>query len=330
MKLLPYFLFLFLNVIYSQTNINEVVVLESDSEKSFLIAAQEGDVVSFNIKKIKGKKIADFTFSSLNDSNTVFSEDNFKSLKRSMAISEKSIYKLSFDNDSNKELTFSVQVNIDSQGKKPATIAYRTVYDTTYGPEKTELKEVSKLTTETIQKEQFYLNSKSNKLVKGGKDRVVFPVYLPENTREWFYVLTADRDKEAINKTVGTFSLASELSKYLDTEVSSISSAVTNLQAPPGAHICDVYLLNKEQAMLFRNNEDFTFSLDGTRENYKSGIIQVKEVPKEKYFIGIKNPDNLYGIHIGIEVVAIVETTETIPVLIKTPEIHTQKVPYVE
>ncbi|MCM5662535.1 hypothetical protein [Galbibacter mesophilus] len=215
-------------------------------------------------------------------------------------------------------------------GKEYAELDYKTIQDTVYGDEKRVVETVEKLEPKTIQKEQFYLNSKSNALVKGGKDRTVFPIYLPENTKEWYYVLSANRDEEAVKNTAKTFSLASELSRYLDTDASSISSGVGNLHAPPGAHICDVYLLDSEQASLFRANENFTFSMDGTRENYKSGVVRVKDTPSQKWYLGIKNPDNLYGIHITIEVVAITAVEETIVKFKRTPEIHERKIPFVK
>ncbi|QLE00914.1 hypothetical protein HX109_04775 [Galbibacter sp. BG1] len=321
---------LMLNFAAAQTNIDETVLLESNREQDFYIAANEGDQIILEVKRTDGKKISEFSLKALNSSNNVFTERNFKKFKAGITSLERSVYQLHFENKTTKPVAFTVKVGIETHGKPFAELGYKTLYDTIYGPEQKVMETVESFKTKTIQKENFYLNSKSNALVKGGKDRAVFPVYLPENTQEWFYVLTANRDEDAVRNTAKTFSLASELSKYLDTKVSTVSNAVTNLNAPPGAHICDVYLLKEEQANLFRERENFTFYMDGTRENYKSGIVQVKEMPTEKLFLGIKNPDNLYGIHVGIEVVAVIKQEETIVKFKRTPEIHKRKVPFVK
>ncbi|MCX2678876.1 hypothetical protein OOZ15_02885 [Galbibacter sp. EGI 63066] len=330
MRIIYACLLLVTSITYSQTNLSEQVALEAKTEQEFFIAANEGDLINIKIKKTDGKKIPVFSFTALKSGNTVFTEKRFRKLKSSITSIEKSVYRLRFRNSFDKAVAFDMDISIDTFGKTPAKIVYKTVTDTVYGEEKTVMDTLETLETEILQKERFYLNSKSNALVKGGKNRVVFPVYLPENTKEWFYVLTADRDQEAVKRTAKTFSLASELSKHLDTEVTSLSSAVTQLNAPPGAHICDVYLLEKEQAQLFREKEDFSFNMEGSRENYKSGVIHIKENTADKFYIGVNNPDNLYGIHVGIEVVAIISKEEIVPKLIRTPEIHSREVPFAE
>ena len=59
---------------------------------------------------------------------------------------------------------------------------------TSYGYETTQVNKVKTTVSQAIQTDKFYLNSKSNALVKGGKSRTVFPVHLPENTIEWYYL----------------------------------------------------------------------------------------------------------------------------------------------
>ena len=88
------------------------------------------------------------------------------------------------------------------------------------------------------------------------------------------------------------------------------------------------YLMNEKAASNFRKKEDFEFNFEGSRENYKSGIIHVREVAEKKMFIGIKNPDNLYGIHVGIEVVALVKTQELQLKKIRSPLLTVKKIPY--
>lgn len=192
---------------------------------------------------------------------------------------------------------------------------------TTYGYTTTQLNHVKAPASEAIQTDKFYLNSTSNAMVKGGKNRVIFPIHLPESTKEWYYRFTASRNEEDINTTLTTFSLAGELTQYIDSK-NPLKNAVNNLTTPPGANICDIYILNEEQAKLFKDKEDFDYDLSASRENYKSGIVAVKNTTNAPVFIGINNPDHLHGIHVAIEIVAIVENETTIEETIKIP-IHT-------
>ena len=189
---------------------------------------------------------------------------------------------------------------------------------TTYGYQTTQERTVNKLGSEAIQTDKFYLNSTSNALLKGGKNRIILPIQLPENTKEWYYRFTASRNEQDINKTLNSFSLAGELTQYVKGE-NPLKNAVNNLATTPGANICDLYVLNEENAVLFKDKEDFTYDLSSSRENSKSGTVVVKKKIDTPVFIGINNPDNLHGIHVAIEIVAVVENTLQITETIRIP-----------
>ncbi len=180
--------------------------------------------------------------------------------------------------------------------------------DTTYAYQTTTMKGVSGLQTQSIQKDKFYLNSRSNALLKGGKNRVLLPINLPSNTQDWYYVFSASRDEQQITNTLNTFNLAGELTSFIE-QKSSLQQSVSSLNAPPGANICDIYVVNEANALLFKDKEDFTYDLSSSRENYKSGIVSVKKKSRNEVFLALNNPDNLYGIHIAIEIIAVVQDT---------------------
>lgn len=166
---------------------------------------------------------------------------------------------------------------------------------------------------------KFYINSRSNDLVKGGKSRIILPIQLPKNTVSWHYEFTASRNESEVNNTLKTFNLLSELSDYAEKD--GLNAAVSNLTPPPGANICDIYLVTKENAPLFRMKEDFEFDMDGSRENFKSGIVSVLAPKERTVYLAIKNPDNIYGIHVGIQVVAMVKINKTIKKAYRIPVI---------
>ncbi|PCH76321.1 MAG: hypothetical protein COB98_06550 [Flavobacteriaceae bacterium] len=156
---------------------------------------------------------------------------------------------------------------------------------------------------------KFYINSRSNDLVKGGKSRIILPIQIPKNTVRWYYEFTASRNESEVSNTINTFNLLSELSDYAEKE--GLDTAVSKLTPPPGAHICDIYLVDKTNALLFRNKKEFNFDLDGSRENFKSGIVPVLTSKERTVYLAIKNPNNIYGIHVGIQVVALVQVTKS-------------------
>jgi len=189
---------------------------------------------------------------------------------------------------------------------------------TSYGYETTQLTNITKDTPQAIQTDKFYLNSTSNALVKGGKNRVILPINLPENTQEWFYRYTASRNEEDITNTLKTFNLAGELTEYINSK-NPLKGAVNNLTTTPGANICDIYVLNETNAKLFKDKEDFEYDISASRENYKSGNVLVKNNNQELIYLGINNPDSLHGIHVAIEIVAIVAQENQIEETVRIP-----------
>lgn len=189
---------------------------------------------------------------------------------------------------------------------------------TSYGYTTTQLNAIKTVSSQAIQTDKFYLNSTSNALVKGGKNRTIFPVHLPEGTKEWYYRFTASRIEEDITNTLKTFNLAGELSQYINSK-NPLQNAVNDLTTPPGANICDIYVFKEEDAKLFKEKEEFNYDLSASRENYKSGTVLVKTTSSDLLFIGINNPDSLHGIHVAIEIVALVENETTVTETIRIP-----------
>ncbi|MBL4747076.1 MAG: hypothetical protein JKY08_12045 [Flavobacteriaceae bacterium] len=181
--------------------------------------------------------------------------------------------------------------------------------DTTYAYFTETIVQTNILKATQVQAEnKFYINSRSNDLVKGGKSRIILPIQLPENTVSWYYEFTASRNESEVSNTLHTFKLLAALSDYAEKE--GLETAVSKLTPPPGAHICDIYLVNKINAHLFRDKKDFEFDLDASRENFKSGIVSVLTSNARTVYLAIKNPNNIYGIHVGIQAIAMVQVTK--------------------
>ncbi|WP_367769423.1 DUF1036 domain-containing protein [Flavobacterium sp. WC2421] len=153
--------------------------------------------------------------------------------------------------------------------------------------------------------QNLYLNSTSNAYWKGGNSKSIIPVELPEGTVEWYYEYTSSRNKELVQSNVQQFSLAKQLTSLIDTS-GLLNASINMFSSPPGNDVCDVYLFENEYYNQFLNGTTFNHFPIGTRQNFKSGIVQIRNFPLKNPRIGIKNNDMTFGINVSIQIVAIV------------------------
>jgi uncharacterized membrane protein len=158
-------------------------------------------------------------------------------------------------------------------------------------------------TVKVLEPQQGYLVSYFNP----GKSRTVIPVKLPANTVSWYYEFAAFRDQAQLASARARFKLAAELSALVD-QSGIANLAMKALTMPPGGNICNVYLLgDTKQTDLFQAKQAFSFLRDGTRSSLTSAVVPVMQPAGQQVYLGLHNPDNLYGIHYALEVVAVVE-----------------------
>ncbi len=315
----------FFGVVKAQ-GIDQRIRLQEKTTKKMLFTANKGDIINLDIRRISGKKITSLSIRSYKGP-TILEVQNFKKYKQSLRSPDKDIYQIILENDTSEPAIFNLLLDVDSKGKEVPVLAYKVHRDTLYAYPVTQFRKHTEDRIKKVQQEQFYLNSRSNTYIKGGKNRVIFPVNLPENTVAWYYVFTASRNDEDVQNTIQSFNLASTLAKFTE-KGKTLSQSITNLSPPPGAHICDLYLLNEKNAEAFRKKEDFIPFSFGSRENFKSGLVRITRMGRGPMYLGINNPNNLYGIHVGIEIVAIVQAEEDIEEIVNIPVITSYRVPY--
>jgi tetratricopeptide (TPR) repeat protein len=155
----------------------------------------------------------------------------------------------------------------------------------------------------------FYLNS-GTRATFGGKSRTLFNITLPPNTFEWYYSFSTSKN----GKTNTTIGLVSQLTKLVDpTGLTSIATSF--IFTPTGAGVCDIYLMDRKNAEAFLEKVDnwggtYYYHVSGSRENYKNGTVQIKDITNGNWCLGFKNPSSTVGISITFEVAAIVEETK--------------------
>ena len=166
-----------------------------------------------------------------------------------------------------------------------------------------QVKSKSRKVVQIMTEQTAYLNG-GVRASLGGKSRIIYQIDLPPNTVEWYYIFTAT---ESENPNI-TLDLIPQLIKALDpTGMTGILAS--SILSPTGSNSCDIYLMERKNADAFIDKEEFSYNISGTRENYRNGTVQIKNVLSGTRFIGIKNPSSTAGIVVNIEVAAIVEET---------------------
>lgn len=303
-------------------------------EEVFYYGFAEGDQLIFNFEEINGKELKEVEIIELPSSSKFMDYKTKKIENKTINITKTGIYKFRFSNSaiSGRVCKFRIQrIPVNDESKNFNTSVYwKTVYDTTYTTVqekyliKKEYKPISIVPTT-----EYFINSGSNATLKGGKSRITFPFTLPKNTQECYYVFSASREKSDIDKAKGSFNLVGQLSTLID-QTGALNFGVDMLTKPPGGNVCDVYLLDFENSRLFEAKEAYRYMTSGTRENIKSGIVKMTGGSGQTYYIGIKNPDSMYGIQVAIEIVAIVLEEEWGTKDVQKMNVSSRQVPYLK
>jgi tetratricopeptide (TPR) repeat protein len=160
-----------------------------------------------------------------------------------------------------------------------------------------------------ISPQNIYLNGGNKATFLGGTSRTWVPITLPPNTVEWYYSFSTTIGKSP-NASIDIFS---QLTRFLDpTGATAILSSL--IMTPEGTAYCDTKLMNRKNADAFTQKVDlaggtYLYQISGSRDNYKQGTVQIKDVTSGNWCLGFRNPSMTQGISINFEVVAIVEET---------------------
>jgi len=155
-----------------------------------------------------------------------------------------------------------------------------------------------------VSSQDFYLNGGARSAF-GGKSRTFIMVTLPANTVEWYYAVTTT-PKQGQGPQLG---LAGQLAKLLLPGSGLASSVLTSIIMPTGSGVCDVYLFSDQGNLnKFIQKQDPAMSVtSGMRENFRHGVVQIKDAVQGTYYLGMKNPSGMQGINITVEVTALVK-----------------------
>lgn len=148
-----------------------------------------------------------------------------------------------------------------------------------------------------VSQQSFYLKSSTTKT-----GRKVLQVNLPANTVEWYYTVTT----RSGNGQFSNSDLTGQLVKLVDPNHGIKPGA--SVRVPAGTSVCDVYLMtDPHEVKKYVNNQPaVSFLMNDSREHYISGAVVVKDFLDGSCFLVLRNPDSSRGMHVNIEVTAIV------------------------
>jgi len=152
----------------------------------------------------------------------------------------------------------------------------------------------------------FFLKGGSRAII-GNSSRQVLPIELPANTVEWYYTVTTTTNrKQCLNSD-----LTGQLDKLLIRDLGITSNAFGTISVPGGSGLCDVYVMtNPNEVNKYVNKRPaVSFLMNDSRQNYISGVIQVKDFLYGSCFLVLRNPSASQGLNVTVEVTAIVSST---------------------
>lgn len=317
---------------------DQTIKLGGLGEESFYFGFHEGDQVLIDFKELRNKGLKELEIKEYQSGCSIYSDYECKKIEdKEITIPITGTYQFRFYNASLGKRIGKVSIfrlSVEGQESFNSTVYWRTIFDTIYKEHEEQYIIGERYTPKLLIENKSYINSGSNASFKGGKSRITIPFVLPNNTIEWYYEVISSRNKEDIESVSESMKLIGQLGRLIDKNTGTIGFALDAISKPPGGNVCDVYLLpDYDNASLFERKEDgywkcYTIA---TRKNVKSDIIKLKEgFQNGSYYLGIKNPDSMYGIHVRVEVVAIIHEKEMGVKTRQIPQITSRKVPFLK
>ena len=109
--------------------------------------------------------------------------------------------------------------------------------------------------------------------------------------------------------------MATQLASYLIDQTGTLGAVLSKITIPEGGtRSADFYLLDSENAQLFKNKQHFDPYADASRRALNKGTVEIRldsypldQIKGTKVFLGIRNPRQTTGETITIEVAVVLE-----------------------
>ncbi len=265
----------------------------------FYYAFENGDQILLNAQTKNRKGTNAIKIYAYPDEVLIYQNNSFRDLEDvRIYIEKRSIYRFEFfsNHTFDRKLHFEIARIPESPGSKD----FNTSVIDRYRYEAKSL----------VKKEIYSISSAFNSTFQDSESRVTIPLIFPSNTVKWYYRYSASQNKEDIERLKYSYNLAGELALSMGPKAELVPSGTNGINPVPGSDNCDVFLLDQVNKNLFNNYNPFNYIIEGSRENFSSGIVEVDCCTGEPHFLGIQNPNESEVVHVFIEVVVIVEEAE--------------------
>ena len=272
-----------------------------DNQSDLYYAFEEGDIVAINGSILNKKGKFFITVVAYPEMTPVYSKQKLENLtNQQFPIYKKGIYIIRIGTSAffDKKIHLKIKRQPDSPEKRN----FNTRVAKRYRYQSVKIGEPA----------TYFVNSTSNETFKGGTNEITIPISTPPNTVEWYYTISASRNEHEVKNNLKSTSLVQDLAKTLTTAeptMAILNIGLNLLTSPPGSDYCDVYLLDYPNRNLFVNDLPCQFNIAGSRKNIKSAVVKVKGGLNGQFYLGVENNDTFHGIHIGLEIVAVVQET---------------------
>jgi hypothetical protein len=287
-----------------------------------------GDKVIVSCRATSQKPNARLNVSYLTSTTPVVSRELSEATSTcTLSIGSKSILTIEVDNKSFRKVT--CEVNIERIPQSEATVSFNTAVVTkTFRDTSYYFVDSAYALADTFdvvpvsQMQTFVVNSINNKYIQGGRTRITCPLRVPRNTVRLIYTVAPYRDAAKTKQVADQFNL---LGKVAGLAAGGVAGAkmgeflASSISSPPIGDHCDVFLVDSENAQLFLNETGF--KVFDQRVNFSGGNL---DLPFNRrldqpytYHLCIRNNDQMQGINVAIEAVAIVSTPRQAIVKVK-------------
>ena len=158
-----------------------------------------------------------------------------------------------------------------------------------------------------VQNRTISLNGGANASF-GGKSRTIIPIVLPVNTTSWYYSFSTSTG-------ISGLQLFAQLSSLAASPLGITKNAINSIKVPEGNSGLDVFLFDQKSSDLFiqkvdLNGGSYSYLREGLVTNTNQAVVSINNALHGTYYLGLRNPSTFTGIHITIEVVAVVQDIE--------------------
>lgn len=272
-------------------------------EMHFAFAA--GDKIIFNFLEADKKKLTELEILEYPYNSKFAAFETGEVENKTLPVTTTGVYKFRLYNDavSDRECKIKIQ-RIPASDETEAfntKVVWQAQHDTGYYTVQEQQVQQEYVSQQIIPLTASYTENGSTALFPGA--RIVFPIQLPENTVEWYYQVSVFADKQ--EQTNQFFNLAGEINSLI-VQTGGLKFGPDLLTQQPGEEYCDIYIMDGVNATRFEAMNDYKYSLIGSNEHIKSGIIKVQGGSSLPLYLGINNPDSEKQVHVILKCVAIV------------------------